>query len=103
MSVQNSSTVRLVAGSLLLVGFYVAVHYLGELGGRLGVGVELRLLARHPGRVLSVNVREVRTVGRGRLQQVRLAGEGKEEWLTVPATRAKLMEALTLARETTFA
>jgi hypothetical protein len=99
VSVQNFTAVSLVIGSFLLVGFYVVSYSLGKLGSRLGVSVELGLTARHPGRVLRVHLREVRTVGRGQLQHVRLAGDGKEEWVTVQATRGKLEEALILAGE----
>ncbi len=101
--VQTFGAVSVVIGSILTVGFFAALYFLDELPDRLGVGVELRLTARHPGRILSVHVREVRTVGRAWVQLVGLAGDGKEGWLTVQATRGKLEEALSLAGETIFA
>ncbi len=85
-----------VAGTLIAL-FFVVMYFLSGVGDRLATNVELRLVARRPGQVLNVQVRQIRPGRSGWVQLVELANGGEEEWFTVQARRGELREALTLA------
>ncbi len=88
-----------VAGTLTAV-FFIGMYFFSGAGDRLATNVESRLVARRPGCVLNVRVRQIRPGRSGWVQLLELANGGKEEWFTVQATRGELRDALALAGAT---
>ena len=91
--------ISVLPGIFLTIGFFATLYFSDGLIDELATFSELRLIARHHGRVSSVHVVKIKPTRSGWIQLLELVNDGTHDSFNVQVSGPDLQEALKLANE----